>query len=169
MIKRSVEYKLISKHYGDRVARRSQVPLMNHINEGIAVLNGIGAVESTKQAFCLHPLFQADADLQENYYMGSFVDPYVLLLTMEYRNIANSYLSEKVNTGQKIRLSPLLEVNQMLIADKVQNYKDFIAYHRGTHPRSNELDQYFNEWLVALEIDLDTYNSLCKQIETSKV
>jgi hypothetical protein len=64
MIKDSIEYKMIKAHYCDRVAKRSQVPLMNHIDEGLIILEAIGAVESTKKAFCLHPLFQADDDLQ---------------------------------------------------------------------------------------------------------
>ena len=168
MIKDSVEYQLISKHYGDKCAKRSGVPLINHINEGLVVLTAIGAVESTKKAFCLHPLFQADADLQENYYMASFVEPYVLLLTMEYRNIANAYLSDKIDTDQELKLSPLLEVNEMLIADKVQNLKDFTTYHYGKHPRSNELDRYFTKWLEALGVTFKQYESLCERIDDER-
>ena len=168
MIKNSVEYKLIAKHYGDRKAKRSGVPLINHIDEGLIILETLSAVESTKRAFCLHPLFQADEDLQENYYMASFVDPHVLLLTMEYRNIANAYLSDKITTTQPLKLSPLWEVNEMLIADKVQNKKDFVTYHQGTHARSDELSRYFDKWLTALKISPHTYRELCKQIEESK-
>lgn len=168
MIKRSVEYKLISKHYGDRVAKRSGVPLMNHINEGLIILKAIGAVESTKRAYCLHPLFQADEDLQENYYMCSFVEPYVLLLALEYRNTANAYLSDKIDTDWKLKLSPILEVNEMLIADKVQNRKDFITYHQGTHARSDALTRYFDKWLDALGIDATTYEFLCKRIDDER-
>jgi hypothetical protein len=168
-IKNSVEYKLIAKHYGDRVAKRSQVPLINHINEGLIILKEIGAVETTKKAFCLHPLFQADEDLQENYYMASFVEPHVLLLTMEYRNIANAYLSDKIDTDWQLKLSPILEVNEMLIADKVQNMKDFMTYHHGTHARSHELIRYFDKWLTALKIGPMEYRSLCRKIDESKV
>jgi hypothetical protein len=167
-IKSSVEYKLIAGHYGDRVAKRSQVPLINHINEGLDVLTAIGSVETTKKAFCLHPLFQADEDLQENYYMAKFVDPHVLLLTMEYRNIANAYLSDKIGTDYPLKLSPILEVNEMLIADKVQNYKDFTTYHRGTHPRSDELTAYFEKWIFALGVDKPMFEKLCKQIDESQ-
>jgi len=165
MIKQSVEYKLIAKHYGDRVAKRSGIPLINHINEGLIILKEIGAVETTKKAFCLHPLFQADEDLQQNYYMASFVEPHVLLLTMEYRNIANAYLSDKIDTDWPLKLSPILEVNEMLIADKVQNRKDFIAYHYGTHERSDALARYFNKWLNALGVNPDAYISLCRKID----
>ena len=168
MIKNSVEYKLIAKHYGDRVAKRSQVPLINHINEGLIVLKELGAVETTKKAFCLHPLFQADEDIQENYYMASFVEPQVLLLTLEYRNTANAYLSDKIDTKQPLKLSPFVEVNEMLIADKVQNMKDFMTYHHGTHARSKELTRYFDKWLTALKIDPMTYRALCKGIDDAK-
>ena len=167
-MKNSIEYKLIAKHYGDRVALRSQVPLMNHINEGLVVLDRISATDQAKRAFCLHPLLQADEDLKENCYLVSFVEPHVLVLTMEYRNIANAYLSDKIDTDWPLQLSPLSEVNEMLIADKVQNRKDFITYHYGTHERSDELARYFNKWLNALDINADTYVRLCRAIDESK-
>ncbi len=168
MIKETVEYRLIANHYGDKCAKRSGVPLINHINEGLDVLTAIGAVETTKRAFCLHPLLQADVDLQENYHICSTIDPYVVLLAMEYRNIANAYLSDKITTDWPLKLSPILEVNEMLIADKVQNMKDFMRHHHGTHPRSNELYDYFGKWLDALKIDIPTYRSLCEKIEEYK-
>ena len=167
-MKHTVEYKLINLFYGDRVAKRSQVSLINHINEGLDVLSAIDATDAAKRAFCIHPLFQADEDLQENYYVASRLDPHVLMLAMEYRSVANEYLSDKVNTEQKIRLSPLAEVNQMLIADKVQNYKDFLTYHHDTHERSGALLVYFARWLKRLEIDDATYLNLCKAIDERK-
>lgn len=169
-MKNTVEYKLISRHYGDRVAERSQVPLINHINEGLIILDAISATEDSKRAFCLHPLFQADYDLKENWYMASFVQPHVLLLTMEYRSIANAYLSDKMDAPYEIpiKLSPLFEVNEMLVADKVQNRKDFITYHKGTHARSGQLDLYFKQWLDALDISDASYDYLCNKIDRSK-
>jgi len=168
MIKKSVEYRLISAHYSDRTAKRSGVKLMNHIDEGLIILDAISATDQAKCAFCLHPLLQADADLKENAYMVSFVEPHVLLLAMEYRNIANAYLSDKIDTDQELKLSPLYEVNDMLIADKIQNRKDFMTYHCGIHARSDELARYFNKWLNALNIGADPYISLCKKIDESK-
>ena len=50
----------------------------------------------------------------------------------------------------------------MLIADKVQNYKDFLLYHKNTHERSDELDEYFNSWFKILHCD---YKELVKIIE----
>ena len=60
-------------------------------------------------------------------------------------------------------LVPALEAD-MLIADKVQNMKDFITYHYKKHKRSDELMGYFNKWLDALDVSTETYHSLCKQI-----
>lgn len=59
------------------------------------------------------------------------MDKRVLLLGMEYRYTANNYLSFKP-ADDPIHLSPIAEVNQMLIADKIQNRKDFEIYHKGT-------------------------------------
>lgn len=165
MITKSTEYQLISRHYGDSVARRSQVPLMNHINEGLTVLNLIRATDYAKRAFCLHPLLQNDSDLQEHCNHVTNVCPAsVVMLAMEYRSVANEYLSAKVGRPEPIRLSPLREVNDMLIADKVQNYKDFITHHKATHARSEELDVYFRDWLRALNISAETFTRLCEVI-----
>lgn len=84
------------------------------------------------------------------------------MLTMEYRSVANDFLSQKVDTGQKIRLSPLKDVNDMLIADKIQNYKDFMQYHYHTHARSQELFRYFNLWFDALGCRENLHMLMCK-------
>ena len=55
---------------------------------------------------------------------------------------------------------PLKEVRQMLIADKVQNYADFLTYHAHTHSRSKELDFYFKHWLAQLDVSRDLYSLL---------
>jgi hypothetical protein len=172
-ILRSTSYRLISKVYGDRRTERSGVLLINHINEGCEILRRIGASQYTGEAFCLHPLLQKDEDLANNYQdITTGVSKLVLVYAMEYRNIANAFLSDKVRTVEytrghfeveatgTIKLSPLREVNDMLIADKVQNRKDFLRYHKDSHSRSQELEHYFNLWLEALSIDEDRYQQL---------
>lgn len=169
-IKKSLHYKLISQFYNSKVAKRSQVPLINHIDEGLVILDAIGATERSMLAYCIHPMIQNDADLKKNYpLIFNSCDAYSVALAMEYRSVANEFLSEKVGTNQTIRTSPLFEVNDMLVADKVQNRKDFIAFHRKTHDRSKELDQYFQLWLNALEITEETYQSLCAKIDKWKI
>lgn len=185
MIKDSLEYRLISAHYGERVAKRSQVPLINHINEGLVVLDAINATDEAKRAFCLHPLLQADNDLKlHGLLVASSCDAKIVLLAMEYRSVANEFLSNRMDDegieyvmkygGRKllrkdlVRLSPLFEVNDMLIADKVQNYKDFVTYHKATHARSEKLDNYFNIWLTTLGVDDIMYTNLCRIIDESK-
>jgi len=170
LIEDSVEYKLVTEFYGKRTAKRSGVPLMNHINEGVAVLEEMNSTVDAMLAFCLHPLIQDDADLEENIaHVSINVSPTVIALAMEYRSVANEYLPLKVGTGQQIRLSPLEEVNDMLVADKVQNAKDFYVHHSETHPRSKELSQYFAEWFNALDITTGLYMELCAAIEGAKI
>jgi hypothetical protein len=162
-IKRTSAYQLISNYYGEKRARRSQVRLMQHIDEGLVILREIGASADAQAAYCLHPLLQSDEALSENYphISASDVPVRVVLLAMEYRNVANQYLSRRVISDVKdIRLSPLDEVNHMLIADKVQNRKDFEIYHEGHHPRSAELAAYFRNWLRRLGVGEDKYANL---------
>lgn len=149
----SREWTLIQRHYGDNRANRSQVPLINHIIEGVEVLDRLGSNFYARGAFCIHPMVQSDADLNANFDMlRKSVSADVLALAIEYRSVANEYLSHrKISSIDEIRLSPLVDVNDMLIADKVQNYKDFLLYHNGTHPRSIELNQYFQNWIERLD------------------
>jgi hypothetical protein len=157
------EYRAIASFYGARTAARSGVMLMHHIDEGLAVLDRIGATERAARAFCLHPIVQRDEDLAAAYPKIDELtdDPRVLALAMEYRNIANATLSQRpIASASEIPLSPLEEVTHMLVADKVQNRKDFVSHHRGTHPRSAELDRYFALWLERLGVSESRYEAL---------
>ena len=143
------EYKAIEDHYDERVAARSGVPLMHHIDEGLQVLAQRNASTRAMKAFSIHPLVQEDGALATAYpHIASLTEEAaVLTLALEYRNIANSTLSTRAIEGARdIPLSPLTEVNEMLIADKLQNWKDFVLHHRSTHPRSTVLDRYFAAW-----------------------
>lgn len=155
------EYVAIERHYGDTRAARSGVPFMHHIDEGLRVMKRwLGASDRAMRAYCLHPLVQGDADLRASWASGlldSF-EPAVVALALEYRNIANAFLSPMEShpgylDARKIARSPLVEVDFMLIADKVQNCKDFRRFHASTHPRAAWIERYFERWLAALGVD----------------
>jgi hypothetical protein len=160
------EYKLISDFYGDKKANRSSVYLMNHIDEGIKILNDIGASEWAKKAYAIHPIFQSDDALSELNLNLVNLNPLSIINVMEYRSVANEYLSNrKISSIDEIRLSPLKDVNDMLIADKIQNYKDFELYHKQTHEKSKELDEYFNNWLKKLKIPIERYQKWKEELQ----
>lgn len=157
-------FEAISQLYGDRKAERSNLPLMNHIVEGLAIMAAHAPGEpylfDAMQAYCLHPMLQTDEALQENHHQMRFHAPHAVLFAMEYRWRANSWLSDKVrhHNGMNVvtgRPNPggISAVQLMLVADKVQNYKDFFTHHSETHLRAPELKIYFREWLAALGID----------------
>jgi hypothetical protein len=62
-----------------------------------------------------------------------------------------------IGSPEDIPLSPLAAVNTMLVADKIQNRKDFLAQHRANHPRAAELDRYFRLWLERLGVSEETF------------
>ncbi len=188
-VKRYKAYTEISHFYHGKTTERSRVPLMNHIEEGMKILFKLECRnQKVYHAWCLHPLLQRDEDLSQNWLKLTHQNkewygtpwPESILLAMEYRNIANQSLSDIVTTEWRgngphhdypvlilkrdIKLSPLTEVNHMLIADKVQNRKDFELYHKGTHERSDELDFYFKAWLKALIVSEDEYQALIKDL-----
>lgn len=166
-------YQLISEYYGDKVTARSGVKLIQHIDEGIKVLDFLGSCQVVKDAYALHPMFQNDNDLYQNWYFLSNLDPHVVALVIEYRKTANACLSDSVRKMEYSRngppelqmtnwptLSPIRGVNDMLIADKVQNRKDFEIYHKGKHARSDELDYYFKAWLRTLNVSEEGYQGI---------
>ncbi|MBI4853912.1 MAG: hypothetical protein HY819_19115 [Acidobacteria bacterium] len=166
MFQENTHYKAILDFYKDKKATRSKIPYINHINEGLIILDEIQASSCAKEGFCLHPIVQTDEDLAKAFQKDSVlcrynVDLYSLSLAMEYRWIANGYLSTRtISSLSEVKLSPLEDVQQMLIADKVQNRKDFEIYHKSTHPRAKELEIYFDNWLEILGISQEKYQSL---------
>lgn len=157
-------YDTINEFYGTTCAKRSGIPYIAHIMEGLNVLDAIGASDEAKFAYMLHPIFQDDAAVINLKKYAHIADPYVLGLCMEYRSIANQYLSKRqINSVDDIKLSPLKDVNDMLIADKVQNYKDFLLY-QDNHERRAELDQYFKNWHFKLGINFYDLEKYCFNI-----
>ena len=153
-------FNLIKGHYKNNTTERSGIFLMNHITEGLKVLDYLKADITTKAAFCLHPLMQSDLDFYKyitNLKKYRNISQKTQALTLEYRRAANSYLCTPYNNNVKIVLE---ETKLMLIADKVQNYKDFLLYHYGIHERSNQLNQYFINWLSYLGIDNSELNNI---------
>lgn len=163
------EYQLIQLIYDDKTTIRSGVSLMNHIDEGLFILNKLNASTEAKLGYILHPIFQSDIDLQNNFNSNNIkkLDIKSVILAMEYRSVANEYLSfNLINHIDQIRLSPLEDVNVMLKADKIQNRKDFEIYHLNVHPRSLELDNYFHNWFNKLKIDTEFYTTIKAELET---
>lgn len=166
------EYAMIREYYSDHRAARSNIPLMNHINEGLHILESLGAGEVAKRAFCLHPLVQGDAAIQENLdriLQSKQISIAALVMAMEYRRAANAYLCKPETDSWDIEEAKrnigllLPEIKHMLIADKVQNRKDFMAAHYGTHARSEQLLKYFNNWHEILGHPIESDVETCQQ------
>ncbi|MFY0656227.1 MAG: hypothetical protein JXR12_05685 [Neptunomonas phycophila] len=172
------EYKAIEAHYDNRkeCAKRSGVAKINHIDEGLLILEELRADIITMRAWCLHPMLQMDDDIAKAFNpeyhpeLWTF-DWQAVALAIEYRHCANLYLCRPETDMYgypDLPNIPLDQVHNMLIADKVQNRKDFITYHKGTHDRSEQLDCYFEMWLRHLDISETYYEKLCEMIDDAK-
>ena len=162
-------YNIIYKYFKDKRTSKG-VPYMNHIDEGIEILKELEANNKTIEAYTLHPFIQcvnlkgADGKIimtqeeMEKYLNIYEIDSEVIAKLFLYRKFANSYLCRIETDGilfckarQLVEdLKNYPDVIKMLIADKVQNYRDFLIYRKNNHKRSNELDYYFNMWLNVL-------------------
>lgn len=149
------EYAMVSRHYAGKTALRTGVPLINHINEGLQILSKLSAWPTAMRAFCLHPLIQNEHEFERNWktICRSSISPRAIVLAMEYRHVANSYLCTPHTDGwgladiQREVGLVIPPVRLMLIADKLQNQKDFLKHHQHTHFRAKELKAYFENWL----------------------
>jgi hypothetical protein len=162
-----VHVDIIRRFYGDRKARRSGVPFIAHIDDGLNILVALDASIAAQQAFCLHPILQADDDFAVAFtgpLRGVAVDPQALALAVEYRRCANGHLSTHPPASlASLSLAPFVEIEHMLIADKVQNRRDFDRHHRD-HPRAVELTAYFHRWLEKLGVNEARYLELVEVI-----
>jgi len=136
------------------------------------VLDLIGASQLSKEAYCIHPIVQDDKAIAAAFEAGSAlmrfrISPLALVLAIEYRWIANSYLSQRrVTDPIQVKLSPRPEVQEMLVADKVQNRNDFELFHKGKHPRSKHLIHYFKMWMRVLGVTESKYRQLKRAIQS---
>lgn len=73
-----------------------------------------------------------------------------------------------MNGPEEVRLSPIAAVQDMLRADKVQNYKDFLLHHRGVHPRSEALERYFVTWLRRLDVSRRDFLRWFERLQASE-
>lgn len=156
----SGEYDLIKSYYGSKKAKRSRVPLMNHIDEGIVMMQNMGASELAIRAFCLHPLAQGGV-LGFNAIVRGLAAGHISTdsadLAIEYRCAADAYLCRPETdyfTNSEIHFvvgDLSQDLIHMLVADKIQNEKDFLIYHKGKHRRSDQLEAYFCKWLDYLD------------------
>jgi hypothetical protein len=140
------EYEVIQQFYGDRRASRSGVLLMSHLDEGLQLLEISLASELAKKAFCLHPIVQNHEDVD-----CTWSEAYPL--AVEYGAKANAYLcrldTDYVQSIEDVyaRVGHMSrDCAAMLVADKVQNRKDFLTYHP-LHARAKQLSKYFDLWL----------------------
>ena len=164
-------YQLIKEHYGTRHSNRGNRPHIAHIQEGAWLHfheNGWNPI--VQEAWCIHPLFQGDDTLikslthPENW---QSVQAGALIQTMEYRNIANGYTSKMpLRDPSRILLSPIPEVNQLLMADKLQNRKDYEQYVRPNLSKEEQtrLDTYFAAWFARLNIGEEKYRETIGQL-----
>lgn len=146
------EYEVIQEYYGEERAERSGQLYIRHIDRGLEILSSRAASELAKRAYCLHPVVQSDRDLKLNFWKLNQFDARVVALAMEYRRVANAYLSKDYQSEHDtIKLSPLPDVNDMLIADKMQNYEDLVLFNHDI-PNYHQLRAYFFNWFYALGI-----------------
>lgn len=147
------ELRAIEQFYGDQRAKRSGVLLINHIHEGLAILDALEAPELAYRLFCLHPVGRkAEMRAVVKYFeLDDAIEEYNELNDL----YGSGYQSVRFTTEEDL-FNKLADqyatpaVLYALLADKIQNRKDFNLYHNGSLPNSELLQSYFDCWINAL-------------------
>ncbi|BBI90576.1 hypothetical protein HYO65_gp184 [Tenacibaculum phage PTm1] len=163
--------KIIMEAYGDKRTKRTNVPYMNHIFEGMQVINHFKnkytfyELKTALFAYILHPIFQAfdnnHKQVVDKYI--NFLKSDVIFNSVSYGHEANSYLRYHYQDGKDLTFNKYENpiVGLALIADKIQNFKDLeLWYGNSTHEHYDDLEAYFNVWLQNLGISEYDYKKL---------
>lgn len=153
----SKEMRAIKRFYDGKVAKRSGLPYIRHIVMGLMLLKTLTSDRDVWRAWVVHPIFQMDDYLSEALKEGQLKDIVTnfrtAVLAMEYRSVANDYLTKDIWVEKQPKISILPEVNLLLVVDKIQNWYD-AARHLET-PCQEELIYlgfYFHKWRKVLGI-----------------
>lgn len=163
-ISTSLEYMAIENFYKDKRAGRSGLPYINHIDEGIDMLShwlndDILKASICARAYAIHPLIDEMTGI-----LGGILDALgstlpagnTISLAIEHHILRNKFLVKDWDThwdetGLQNLLGPMSnECAWMLLADKVQNQKDFRIHHWFTHEKTYQYEEYFNLWIETL-------------------
>lgn len=165
-------FQQISRYYGAAKTRRTRLPLINHIVEGVVLIHQLGGSPGVADAFCWHPLIQSDATYVDalteiRRYYNLNTNGQVLVNVLGYRDAANRWLRGSVSEDNQPKQHPLADVNIMLMADKIQNRKDFENNEaQFTAEHVSSLHYYFDSWFSVLGISPEIYLDQIKQLST---
>jgi hypothetical protein len=142
-------YSCIENYYGSAKAKRSGIPYINHIDEGCGILYLLNASSAAKEAFMLHPIYQAGDNTG-----NTSINMLSINMAKDYALIANKCLRHNYKDVHYTVLEEYLEcesIKHMLIADKIQNYKDF-KNHIKKYEERRDIEEYFLWWFDTLGV-----------------
>lgn len=147
-IEEEIEYNYMKDLFSTSVSKRTKDLSTNPMEEGLAILNILESNHITKKAYCIHQLFHNDESLERSWDGNRFpnCDIKSMLLAMEFRTLYKS----KPNRNGIIKLSPIKEVNEMMLAYKMQQYKNFEINGRGQTDNDELVESSFKNWIKQL-------------------
>lgn len=157
----SQEYEMAKKMLGSKTTTDGRTLLIEQVDQTLKVLNHLSSWPAVMRAACLRPLLQDDHTFEYGWKTAckNGVQPRALVLAMEFRRVANSYLCNTLtdywdDEEVRIRLGLVIPpVRAMLIAHKTVGYYQFLMQQAQTHFRRKELRAYFERWFRILEAD----------------
>lgn len=153
----NIHYQIISELYEGQKAKRTQLPYIKHIDDGLLILDDLDADLITKEAWCMHPIFQMP-DLKEKV-MDSKGQPQIRLATAilaaEYAETANQYRTVNYQSfHDNLPEIPNSRVKKLLTCDKVQNYIELEnTRHLLPYETVDRTHRYLLNWLHHLSFD----------------
>lgn len=169
----SQEYEMARKLLGNKTTTDGRTLLIEQVDQTLKVLNHLSSWPAVMRAACLRPLLQDDHTFEYGWKTAckNGVQPRALVLAMEFRRVANSYLCTTLtdfwdDEEVRLRLGLVIPpVRAMLIAHKTVGYHQFLLQQAQTHFRRKELRAYFERWFRVLEADPKTCLKLLTEVE----
>ena len=185
------EYRLIEEYYAGKSAKRTGLPYMRHIDDGLRILRAMSelrdyeTVEDQRQwmqesveawyknrfelltrTFCVHPIYQDNNPEWRHKHLdiGGAKDAE---LCHKYASYVNSYLPAHVDRANCPRCLRGSDLWALLVADKLQNYADFNANaNKFSTDETAQLQAYFTDWFAALKITTNHLEVVKQYYET---
>jgi len=149
------EYILAEKDLTPTISRRSQQSHFIHVRQGIEILRAMKSSYAAQRAFAIHPLLQDKEKLDFYRFRMENCSVHAVVLAMEFCALATAGKRPHNPLGKTWMpaVSNVHEVNDMLIADKIQNWVSYKKYHN-LYPDldKKQMIAYFNKWFDALGV-----------------
>ncbi len=145
------EYRLenLKKHYEDSMYDNWNY-YISYTYKVMAVNKWLNFSKICTDSLIILPLLWSDKDFVNNWKTITISSNLAFFIS-EYKNVSKNYnLDRKIQSTSDIVISPITDVNNLLLSTAIVNYNNYENHYKLTHPRASLFGEYYKNWLVRL-------------------